>query len=124
MKKLILIFALLFTTPSYAEWKLMDEFDDIRLFIDLDRIKKRDGYIYFWVMSDGFASKQYLSSITHHQAVCKPFKYRFLNFYAYKQPMGRGSYDELPVLKKDKDWKQPVAANNLEAELMNFICSH
>ena len=71
--------------------------------------------------------KQYLSTVSNQQAVCKPFKYRFLKAYFYKQPMGRGSSVEVPVIKKHKWLKLPLDANNSEAELteaklMNFIC--
>jgi hypothetical protein len=58
MKKLLLIFTLLFSTlmfstPSYGEWTKVGKTvgGDI-FYVDLERIRKHGGYVYWWSLSD------------------------------------------------------------------------
>ena len=58
MKKLLLIFTLLFSTlmfstPSYGEWtKVGANVRGTNFYVDFDRIRKHDGYVYFWTLND------------------------------------------------------------------------
>ena len=58
MKKLFLIFTLLFSTlmfstPSYAEWtKVGSNVEGDVFYVDFDRIRKHEGYVYFWELID------------------------------------------------------------------------
>ena len=67
MEKLTLIFTLLFSTvifslpsyaegflsPSYAEWtKVNKDADGNTNYVDFKSIRERDGYVYWWVLSD------------------------------------------------------------------------
>ena len=59
MKKLLLIFTLLFSTlmfstPSYAEWTKVGSTGNgaSNSYVDLERIRKHDGYVYFWELFD------------------------------------------------------------------------
>lgn len=37
-----------FSTPSYAEWReVIETFDRDSIYIDFDRVKKNNGYVYF-----------------------------------------------------------------------------
>ena len=53
MKKLILLttllFSVMFSSSSYAEWrKIGVNVDEITLYVDIERIRKHDGYVYWW----------------------------------------------------------------------------
>ena len=37
------------STPSYAKWReVVETFDGDTIYIDFDRVKKNNGYVYFW----------------------------------------------------------------------------
>jgi len=46
MKKLLLIFILLFSSPSYAKWTKIGASDSNRYYIDVGKVEKKDGYVY------------------------------------------------------------------------------
>ena len=58
MKKLLLIFTLLFSTlmfstPSYGEWtKVISNKSGDTYYVDFERIRKHGGYVYFWLISN------------------------------------------------------------------------
>ena len=54
MKKiLLLLFTMMFSSTSISEWTEMNEnMEGTVLFLDLDRIRKDDQFVFYWVMSD------------------------------------------------------------------------
>ncbi|MDP7557459.1 MAG: hypothetical protein QF687_06205, partial [Nitrospinaceae bacterium] len=58
MKKLLLIFTLLFSTllfstPSYSEWtKVGENMSGDTYYVDFERIRKHGGYVYYWSLGD------------------------------------------------------------------------
>jgi hypothetical protein len=56
MKKttlLALLFTLMFSSPSYAEWtKVTESKDGNTFYVDFERIRKHDGFVYFWDFID------------------------------------------------------------------------
>ena len=53
MTKLIaiatLLFTLLLSAPSYAKWtKVGESVTGSTFYVDFERIRKHDGYVYFW----------------------------------------------------------------------------
>ena len=59
MKKLTLIFTLLcstvmFSSNSFAEWEKLkkNSVDGDTFYVDFERIRKHDGYVYYWVLED------------------------------------------------------------------------
>ena len=53
MKKLTLLttllFSVMFSSSSYAERrKIRVNVDEITLYVDIERIRKHDGYVYWW----------------------------------------------------------------------------
>ena len=65
MKKLLtiltLIFTLMFSSTSYAEWTKVSENveDGDSFYVDYDRIRKHDGYVYCWEMGDYLKPNKY-----------------------------------------------------------------
>jgi len=124
MKKLFLIFALLFTTPSYAEWtKITENVDGNQFYVDFDRIRKHDGYIYFWWLTDYLKPKLGdLSGSAYIQGDCKLLRYEYLSFSFYKQPMGRGAADVQEPVKEQQGWKYSSPKSPAEYVLKE-VCS-
>ena len=90
MKKLLLILSLTFTvtlsSTSYAEWeKVAQNVDGSTYYVDFERIKNVDGFVYWWDLTDYLKQTQYghLSTKLHRQGDCKTFRYKFLRFYFY-----------------------------------------
>ena len=113
MKKLILILSLIFTvtlsSPSYAEWtKVEKNLAGDTYYVDYERIKKIDGYVYFWQVTNFSKPKTgFLSSIIYHQVDCKLLRYKWLTFFGHREEMGGGDGVNLPIPKKHENWKYP-----------------
>ena len=131
MKKLFVIFTLLFSTlvyssPSYATWTLVGNSTEngSTYYAELDRIRKHSGYIYFWSMEDGLKPNNLgaLSIKAYHEADCKLFKINHLSFALFKQPMGEGTpYDSWNT--KTLQWVYPTPGS-INNSLLESACSH
>jgi hypothetical protein len=126
MKKLTVIFTLLFSTvmfssPSYAEWTKVGENAAKIQYVDFERIRNHDGYIYFWQLQDYLKPTKYgiLSRKIYNQGDCKLFRYKSLSSVVHKQPMGRGWWRTSP--KKKPEWKYPSPDTVIEVVLQE-VC--
>ena len=99
MKNLLLIFTHLFTSvffssPSYAEWtEVSKSVDGDTFYVDFERIRKVDGYVYYWFLSDlpKPATDGSLSFKMYNQGDCKLFRFKVLSYSWHKEPMGGGT---------------------------------
>ena len=97
MKKTLLIFILLFSTvlfssPSYAEWTKVDEGVGNTFYVDFERIRKHDGFVYWWELGDYLKPQMgYLSAKSYNQGDCKLFRFKVLSYSWHKEPMGGGT---------------------------------
>ena len=105
MKNLLLIFTLLFTSvffssPSYAEWTKVLEVQGNTFYVDFDKIKKTDDYVYFWQLVDLSKPTEQgvLSDKSYLQGRCKLLQFKSLSFSSYKKPMGGGSVCHIFIL--------------------------
>jgi hypothetical protein len=115
MKKLsilipILLSIMMFSSPSYSEWKKMEKISngDI-LYIDFDKSKKLNGYVYWDLLKDflkpTLAGGIKFNSIKFNiQGDCKLNKIKFLTLTMHKEPMGKdeGIIDNFP---QDEEWR-------------------
>lgn len=127
MKKLTLIFTLLFSTvmfssPSYAEWTKVSENDIGHTFyVDFEKIRKVDGYVYWWDLEDFLKpSKGYLSIKYYSQGDCKLFRYKGLSRSFHKEPMGGGTGRVINT--PDKEWTYPSPNSSAEI-ILKKVCS-
>ena len=62
-------------------------------YVDFERIKKHDGYVYFWMLFDYLKPDEYgdLSEKIYVQSDCKLFLYKYLSGSSHKEPMGEGT---------------------------------
>ena len=120
-----LIFTVLFSSPSYSEWKKIGE-NDIgdTFYVDFERIRKHGGYVYFWELGDYLKpTKQgHLSAKTYIQGDCKLFRFKVLSFSFHKEPMGRGTGDVQKPVKESQGWKYP-SPNSVNEVILKSVCS-
>lgn len=104
-----LIATLTFTTPSYGDWKFIGiSKNGDTLYLDVNRIRKDNGLIYFWDLEDYIKPDDdlSLSSITFRRGDCNIMKFNYLSISAFDQPMGRGKRIYTANFN-DEDWKYP-----------------
>ncbi len=125
MKKLIttLTLLLMFSSPSYAEWTKVSEGVESgnTFYVDFDRIRKVDGFVYYWVLSNLLKpdSDGDFSYKSYRQGDCKLFRLKGLSVSAYTQQMGKGT----PSVSSNKpqEWKYP-SPNSVNELILNKVC--
>jgi hypothetical protein len=126
MEKLILILlfsTVMFSSSSYAGWTKMGEnANGETYYVDYERIRKHDGYVYWWDLSDYLKPTKYghLSAKTYNQGDCKLFRYKYLNASFHKEPMGGGTGET--VNKPDTEWKYPPP-DTVAEEFLKQVCN-
>ena len=92
------------------------------VYADFERIKKHDGFVYYWTLDDFLKPKKggILSLKTYHQGDCKLFRYSYLSIATSKEPMGEGipSVHNYPNL----DWKYPLP-DSMGETILKAVCS-
>jgi len=124
MKKLLLLlFSIIFSSTSFADWKLIGKTDvGDQFYFDTERIRQVDGDIYFWLLWNGSKPDEYgdLSYTSYMQGDCKIFREKYLSLSYYKGPMGTGSNQSG---KFDSNWVYP--SPNTWAEInLKTVCNY
>ena len=117
---LISIFFLIISSysyPSKSDWEKVVYTDVGTLYIDFDRIRKVDGFIYYWVLMN--FEKEKRSFLIYTQSDCKVFKLKRISWTTYKGTMGKGESYEKDTSKRK--WEFPLPNSILEKELKS-IC--
>ena len=126
MKKLIttLILLVMFISPSYAKWEEVAKGENEDTFyVDFDRVRIVNGYVYFWILTDRLKPDSYgdLSFKGEMKVDCKLFRFRFLSFNAYSQPMGKGKYS-VSNSRPDTEWRYPEPNSSLQI-ILRAVCN-
>ena len=122
---LALTFSVMFSSSSYAKWTEVSKNEDgDTYYVEFERIRKVDGYVYFWRLTDylkpdKFGSVSTLSAKVYNQGDCKLFRFKGLSYSFYKEPMGSG--DPL-VAGPDKEWKYPPP-NSVFETVLKEVCN-
>ena len=153
MKKLMLCLAasmMLLSAPGSADWwtdfviKNLENKNNIKIgrvmwhwvaedtngnnyYLDLDRIKKHDGYIYFWQLENYLKPSGdglHLSALYYHQGDCKLFRDKGLSVSLYKVPMGEGTPDKTMTALPNINWKGPYPPDTIGQEMITFVCKY
>ncbi len=131
MRKLTLIlttlifFSVMFSpSTSFAGWtKVSESVSGSTFYVDFERIKKHDGYVYWWELSDWLKPTEYgtLSAKTYIQGDCKKFRYKWLSGSSHKEPMGGGTgeIDNTP----DKEWTYPPP-DSVSETVLKTVCQY
>jgi len=121
---LALTFAVMFSSSLYAGWTKVTENKDGNIFyVDFERIRKNDGYIYYWELGDFLKPfvNGYLSSKVYHQGDCKLFRYKSLSRSFYKESMGEGSVDSHSP--ENPKWVYPPP-NSVTETVLQSVCAN
>lgn len=126
LKTLTLTIALLLgsVSVSYAEWtKVSENIDGDVNYVDFERIRKNQKYVYFWELMDFLKPTQFgdLSILTYVEGDCNMFRHRSLQISYYTEHMGRGTrstFDSNPL----KEWKHPRPNSKYE-NILKSVCS-
>ena len=114
------------STPVFADWTKVGEnvYGDTH-YVDLVRIRKHGGYIYWWDLIDYLKPTKYgdLSSKVYRQGDCKLFRYKYLSFSFHKEPMGRGTGDVQEPVKQSQGWKYPPP-NSSNETVLKSVCKY
>ena len=130
MKKLLLIFTLLFSTlmfstPSYSEWtEVSSTLNGAHTYyVDFERIRKHGGYVFWWGISDYLKPTKSgdWSSKVYRQGDCKLFRYKILSDSYYYKPMGGGE-PSISSNVPDEHWKYPFPGSVAET-ILKRVCS-
>jgi len=121
MKKLLLLlFSMLISFNSFAEWTPVDINDDVTTFIDFNTIKKHNEFIYWWNMVEyekestiGKSAKFYV------QGDCGISQTKILTLIAYNESMGK---EELERETPDNpEWKY-LTPDSVAGFLLDTSC--
>ena len=122
---LTLVFTSMFPSTSFAEWTKMGTTDLAdTYYVDLERIRKVDGYVYFWELGDYSkpVTKMMLqSSKRYFQGDCKILRYKILSYVFHKQPMGRDTGETSEPV--NKEWLYPPPNSVVETTLKT-VCEY
>jgi hypothetical protein len=121
---LTLVFSVMFSSTSFAEWtEVATNTSGSTYYVDLERIRKHDGFIYYWRLSDHLKPTKYgdLSSKVYHQGDCKLFRFKYLSDSYYKGKMGTGDKTG-GSNKPDKEWRYP-SPNSTGEYILKLVCS-
>ena len=80
------------SSNSFADWTKVNESEIGNHYVDFDKIKKQDGFVYFWTLFDLLKPDQDgdLSYKNYKKGDCKLFRFKSLSFSFHKEPMGGG----------------------------------
>ena len=128
MRKLTLTLSLVFTvtlsSPSYAKWtKVGESVSGDIYYVDFERIRKHDGYVYFWVLENLLKPDKYgdLSVKTYYQSDCKLFRHKRVTASYHTQPMGEGT-PSASGASKNQQWDYP-SPNSIGETVLKSVCS-
>ena len=113
-----LIFTVLFSSTSFADWrKVSKNVDGNTFYVDFERIRKHGGYVYWWDLTDYLKPTKDgdLSLKSYKQGDCKLFRYKYLSITESKEPMGGGTGKSFPY--SDEDWQYPLPNSVMETTL-------
>ena len=139
MKKLslhiIILISMIFSSNSFADWvKVAKGLEGETFYIDFQKIKKQNGYVFFWNLSDYLKqsscfesdlgqdkNNETLSTKVYYKGDCRMLRYKILNFSWHKNPMGKGIglSDDIP----DKDWTHPPSNSSAE-NILKTVCRY
>ena len=107
--------------PVSAEWfKIGGNVDGDTFYLDFDRIRKHNGYIYWWELTDYLRPQSgFHSTKMYVQGDCTKFRVKHLSMVFHKGPMGEGSSLDYEPPNK---WEYPPPESGME-QTLQLICN-
>ena len=116
-----LVFTVMFSSPIFADWTKVDESEIGNHYVDFDKIRKQNGFVYFWTLFD--LSKPDpdgdLSYKNYKQGDCKLFRFKSLSFSFHKEPMGGGTGKT--GNPKNPEWNYPSPSSG-DKKTLTLVC--
>ncbi|MDP7426498.1 MAG: hypothetical protein QF394_13945, partial [Rhodospirillales bacterium] len=112
-------------STSFAEWTKVSENVGGTFYVDFERIRKHDGYVYFWYLIDYPEVDEYgtLSGKGYKQGDCKKFRIHMLSHSWHKEPMGGGTGDVSEPVKEVQGWMYPLP-NSVDEIMLKSVCAY
>ena len=113
-------------STSFAGWTEVGEnVHGTTIYVDFERIKKHDGYVYYWELGDWLKPTEHgdLSGKTYIQGDCKKFRYKYLSGSFHKEPMGGGTGRVKEPVERHKGWKYP-SPDLSDETILNSVCQY
>ena len=130
MKKLLMLTAivcsLILSPVANAEWTKVGVSKSGKIhYVDLQRIEKHDGKVYYWELNDfpKPSADGTFSIMIYGEAECESFKYRFLKTTWHTKPMGEGKSHQTLKNASDAMWGYPSRYSSKERAL-KLVCNH
>ena len=120
----ILLFTLMFSSTSYAEWtKVSEGVDGDNYYVNFDWIRKHGGYVYYWYLTDYLKPDKYgdLSSKIYTQGDCKRLRVKALSYSFHNEPMGGGTAEIIEPKEDNTNWKYPPPKSSMET-MLKSVC--
>ena len=121
---LALTFSVMFSSTSSAGWtKVSEGVDGSTFYVDFERIRKHDGYVYYWNLTDykkAHASGIWSSKV-YYQGDCKLFRIKRLSSSYHTQLGGDGTSD-ITHNVPDKEWTYP-SPNSADEVILKEVCN-
>ena len=121
MRKVLLVLSMLISLNSYGEWTyVISGSDGSKTYIDTNRIRKTNGYTFFWVMDNYGTRDKYgdMSSKLLRKADCGEYKTQVVAASFHTKPWGGGSSSSE---NSSPDWNYAYPGSIAE-EWLNYIC--
>jgi hypothetical protein len=107
------------TSLANAEWTKVYTGDGSSAYVNFDRLKKRDGKLYYWALIDLHSMKGQWSLTMYQETECKRDRFKVLNSTTYSDRMGSGNVigtDNTPM-----NWTYPTPDTFGEA-IFDAVC--
>jgi len=129
MKKLLILFTLLFSTvmfssTSFADWKkVTEDVSGNTYYVDIENIKEHGGYVYYWILRDYLKPDKWgdISGKKYMLGDCKIFRFKNLSYSFHKEPMGKGTAEVQQPAKESQGWKYP-SPDSQYASILKSVC--
>jgi len=117
-----LTFSVMFSSTSFAGWtKVSEDTLGTTFYVDFERIRKHDGFVYYWVLIDFLKPDKWgnLSGKTYKQGDCNLFRVKFLSNVHHKQQMGRDIGESSS--SKNPEWTY-LPPNTFWENILKSVC--
>jgi len=115
-----LVFTLMFSSTSFADWTKVNKGGGNTFYVDFERIRKHDGFVYYWWLIDYLKPIEgNLSYKVYTQGDCKLFRLKGLSGSSHKEPMGGGGGEQFTPPDK---WEYPPPNSSIE-DILKKVCS-
>jgi hypothetical protein len=93
-------------------------------YVDFERIRKHDGYVYYWTLGVFLRPSQTgaLSLKQYIQGDCKLFRFKGLSYSFHNKPMGEGT-PSTTLNPKNPQWHYPPPNSKIET-VLNSVCAY